>query len=1205
MKNLSRLIPLILLVLYKPCVHADVVSEITKASKQLFGDVTEAAPIFTSVIDEKKKQQALLIEKKNSIQNDIEEFSRNEKPRLDELANQISRISLELKQEPRDYQFLNKKLEILSKQQQALNDIAQSREHSLSLITDHLKLINEYLQDPELNTYVKEYLDDRPYPFSDLQGLDRRIFEQEKNIEYLLSQESNVISELEHRKKSAQGTIDTFKKRQDVLNKLAQNISGTIEAEDMLGFDTQQRGELTRLEMQLYDYEKKLDGLRIQEIEYKISLIKTKIFVDKLKLTALRAAFRHVKPLVKIREAEVLAARAEFAKKKQASFTIKENYRQEIDRLAAEKERKTRILNTLSKRYNIPLERDVDLWNLTPRETMASYVGICEVASLNEQILLLDRRRELFEAQIALEDEKMDEEEIATEVKEAYYRITSRQYVNEEEIRKEIKKFGTLQARIRATSSRTQEKLNTLINMLNLKKRASENLRALRDNLQKQGAPLFSSHTKEFNRCLGLINESEVRINQEIDLISKTSSTYTDVIAFAESILKQIDFIVSELEAITIWYRPEYAITLQGIRNIIPDLERFGQELYSFVGQISPIFIVHMAEQSVQQPMLFFYTIIQLLLVLFLIFAIRMMLPRLRNLLLTREFANRTFNILRLLALFVVNYVLHYFVLLGIWTFLYLTIRFNIISNHYMHILFYLASIPYVLFASFLGIRYFAIFNGQHNFEIISSDYSDRFIKVLSILSYATVSIVFFRKALMTGIYHKSELPAILLAINFIIFQVCLIALITKEQVLSIIPRRGNLWQWLHEFIDRYYYFILAFLVSVIILSNPYVGFSRLVLFALRGIIYTAVLIRLLVFAYDMARRGFSQLFFTTDEDTVRERFIYAKSWYGLFVIAVFSVIAIIGAFVIARIWGWFISFKEIFEWLESPLIYLGQDVKPVTASSIVRILLFCFSGYALSILVNRFLLRRVFDLLLVDTGVQNTVASFTRYLIIIAAIMLGFQNVGLGSLVIYVTGALILSIGWVIKDPVSDFMAYFIILVQRPVKIGDYVHMDDDVMGVVRKITPRSVIIRRRNSTTIVVPNTQVLSKPVTNWNYVQGFCAFDDFSVTVSYKEDPEKVKNIFAHVLDKHPHVLKSPKPVIRLEHFTEAGMEFLIRGFISSNYTLDQWDIASDLRISIVKELRKYGIEISVPMRVMTTLSAPTISQTAKDHEEQSR
>lgn len=1173
-------------------VRADIITDIGKASKQLFGEVPETSQIFTSVVDEKKKLASTLTDKRNTAQEALQEFSQKEKLRLDELSNQITRIKNELKLQPENYQFLDKKLEILNEHYQVLNDIAQAHEHGLSIITDHLKLINEYLQDSDLTGFVKEYLEQRPYSFEDLQELNKQLFEQEKNITYLQEQEKNANLELEHRKKGSQGTIETYKKRQEALNKLAQEaIAGQVETEDFFGFDIQQKSELLRLEAQLYEYKKKLDALRVQEIEYKISFIRSKIFVAKIKLDALRTAFRHIKPLIKIREADVLAAKAEFAKRKQASFSPKENYRQEIERIAAERERKTRALATLSRRYNVPLDRDIDVWSINPRETIASFVGISEVGALNEQVLLLERKRELFEAQLTLEEEKINEENLALDVKESYYRIMSRHYLGEEEIRKEIKQYGTQRAKINATVSRAKEKQNTVVDMLNMKKRASENIKNLRDSVQKHKALLFKEYIKEFNRCIALLAESETRINQEIDLIGKTSSIYTDIIVIAENSLKHIEFIIGELEAITIWYRPEYAISWQGIQNIIPDLERFGQEIYSFLGQASPLWFIHVLDHGFQQPILFFYLLIKFILLCLFIIGIRLLLPLAHKIITALSIENRTLEVVRLLCLFAIEYALRYFIPLSIVYLGYLLMYVDIVTDHYIHMVLYLIAIPYLLYLAHVGMRYFVVFDARHNYIIISQDYVHRFVLIVSTLVYATIAIACFRQALLLGIYHKSELPTILLAVNFIIFQISLIFLITKEQVLGLVSRRGSFWQWLHEFIDHYYHLILALLILIIVLSNPYIGFGRLVLFVLRGLAYTILLARLVFFIHEISRKMLSQIFFSSDEEVVRERFIYAKSWYGLFVIFAFLLVATIGLFVTMRIWGWFISLKDVYEWLERPLIFLGQDVKPVTAFSILQILIFCLGGFALSILVNRFLLRRIFDLLLVDTGVQNTITSFTRYLIVIAAVMLGFQNVGLGSLVIYLTGALILSIGWVIKDPISDFMSYFIILVQRPVKIGDYVRLSDDVAGVVRKITPRSVIIRRSNSTTIIVPNTQVLNKPVTNWNYVQGFCAFDDFTVSVGYKEDPDKVKNILTIVLDKHPYVLKSPKPVIRLEFFTEAGMEFLIRGFISSNYTLDQWDIASDIRMSIVKELRKHGVEISVPMRILTATKLP--------------
>jgi small-conductance mechanosensitive channel len=220
---------------------------------------------------------------------------------------------------------------------------------------------------------------------------------------------------------------------------------------------------------------------------------------------------------------------------------------------------------------------------------------------------------------------------------------------------------------------------------------------------------------------------------------------------------------------------------------------------------------------------------------------------------------------------------------------------------------------------------------------------------------------------------------------------------------------------------------------------------------------------------------------------------------------------------------------------------------------------------------------------------VQNTIVSITEYLIVIAATLLGFYKAGLGSLVGILIGALILSIGWVIKEPLSDFIAYFILLVQRPIKVGDYVKMDDDIKGVVRKITPRAVVIRKNNSHMVVVPNATVISRPVYNWNYVRNFIAFDDILVPIAFKEDPTRVKELLFSVVSANPNILKNPKPVIRLEEFRDYGYIFLVRGFLSSDLTLEQWEIASDVRLAIMKILRENNVEIASPVEVIRAVA----------------
>jgi small-conductance mechanosensitive channel len=201
--------------------------------------------------------------------------------------------------------------------------------------------------------------------------------------------------------------------------------------------------------------------------------------------------------------------------------------------------------------------------------------------------------------------------------------------------------------------------------------------------------------------------------------------------------------------------------------------------------------------------------------------------------------------------------------------------------------------------------------------------------------------------------------------------------------------------------------------------------------------------------------------------------------------------------------------------------------------------------------------------------------------------------------------GALALSVGWYIKDPISDFFAYFIILVQRPINIGDYIFIDDLTQGVVRKITARSVVLRRRNSTMIIVPNSHIVSRAIHNWNYIRSFVAFDDILITVSYQEDASKVRQLLLKVLDEHARILKNPKPIVRLHDFTDHGYSFLIRGFVSSSYTLDIWDIASEIRLAIVQSFRQEGVSIAVPIRIYTqeqTFARPQSQTKKRDKDE---
>lgn len=103
-------------------------------------------------------------------------------------------------------------------------------------------------------------------------------------------------------------------------------------------------------------------------------------------------------------------------------------------------------------------------------------------------------------------------------------------------------------------------------------------------------------------------------------------------------------------------------------------------------------------------------------------------------------------------------------------------------------------------------------------------------------------------------------------------------------------------------------------------------------------------------------------------------------------------------------------------------------------------------------------------------------------------------------------------------------------------------------------------------------------------NWNYTRNFIAFDDILIRVDFRENPTKVKELLMQAVESHQNVLKNPRPIVRLDDFAENGYLFMVRGYLSSVYTLEQWDIASDVRLHIIKKFHDNNIKIAVPVRL---------------------
>lgn len=1141
-------------------------------------DDSKKIKFFPTIVEDRQKQLAERKDVREKWKKEDKAVTEKNAIKASDLKKQISQVESILATSP-ESEFYKQKLQLLVDDLQAINQSKDARTQSLASMDEINEADRKFLEDPAYKNFAQSYLNKNSYSFDDMLSAYDDSIARERDIATLTEQETNASAELQNRKRAAQITLDNYQNKKDFV-----------------GLNGRQKAELEALRETVFADRKEADAMRLTEAEYKLTAIQTKLFNARKQVEELKGIIRTIKPQTKISEANIALALEDLDKKKQQMRPAREQYRQDIEKLSVEQRDKEREIETLSKRYNIPLGAELDEWIKDPKKTPQGYVALAQVGVLNDEVLVIKRKKELLEAQLALEEAKLSDEELRLSVKDSFYKSSTSVFTTEEKLSTEIQKYRVQKDEVRTSIALYKERLNNTSALITTQKKALENITRKIQNAEQEKSGIFRDSSIDYEQYIALLKHAETKIQEQLDVLGKIIGVYTDIIAKTSNASKHINFITAELESISPWGRLEHAISLDGIKNSVPDAKGFISDVASYISKISLSSFWQKVKDLLHSPWQLVLFLFKLFLALLLVFVIKAYLPYITNKLVSIEQAPMGVRWFSILTAVFLGFGIKHLISIIIWATLFVLLWSNYCTDPYPLILFYLFSIPYLLYMANRWMRYLVYFNQKYDYCFLSKEYQDRFVVVFSTLLYATIIIVFFREAFILGNYHKSELPTILLAINFIIFQISAILLLAKSQILSLISTRSELGQWIYQMVDTYYYLIQLFLIAVIVMSNPYVGYGPLVLYILKRVFYTAILLQLLMWVHEWFKRVSSRIFFYFDQDDeiARDRFSYSKTWYGLLVVLIFAIFTFIGLLIASRIWHWpevllkIQNWSDVMTWIKTPFLLEGTR-SAISLFTIFKIIGFVFAGSLIAFAINRFVLGRIFDILLVDSGVQNTLASLIRYLIIITAIILGFNSVGLGELVWYLLWALVLGIGWVIKDPAADLIAYFIIIVQRPIKVGDYIYMDDQINGVVRRITPRSVEIRRKNSTTIVVPNIQVTTKSLANWNHARGFIAFDDILVTIPYKVDPEQVRELLMRVLHESRVVLKNPRPVVRLDSFSDLGFVFMVRGFLSSNHTLDMWDIASEIRFAIVKRLREHGIEIAYPVRIVTSNS----------------
>lgn len=202
------------------------------------------------------------------------------------------------------------------------------------------------------------------------------------------------------------------------------------------------------------------------------------------------------------------------------------------------------------------------------------------------------------------------------------------------------------------------------------------------------------------------------------------------------------------------------------------------------------------------------------------------------------------------------------------------------------------------------------------------------------------------------------------------------------------------------------------------------------------------------------------------------------------------------------------------------------------------------------------------------DTGLRNSITTAAGYLGYAAAVTLAVSSLGFSlERLTIVAGALSVGIGFGLQSVVSNFVSGLILLWERPIRVGDQVVVGD-AEGIVKRINVRSTEIATFDRSTVIVPNSNLVSGVVRN-RVRADRTGRVLISITVPRELDPSDVRAMLDEVAESHGDVLKKPPPTILFKKLGTTTMDFDLICVVGDVDLVGR--VNSDLNYSIHKRL----------------------------------
>jgi small-conductance mechanosensitive channel len=261
---------------------------------------------------------------------------------------------------------------------------------------------------------------------------------------------------------------------------------------------------------------------------------------------------------------------------------------------------------------------------------------------------------------------------------------------------------------------------------------------------------------------------------------------------------------------------------------------------------------------------------------------------------------------------------------------------------------------------------------------------------------------------------------------------------------------------------------------------------------------------------------------------------------------------------------------------LEKHLFYIGRA--NVTVETLIEFVVILIGSYVLARLARRLIANRLLPHRL-TMGVRYALARFTSYFILLMGFAAALGQLGVSLTAFTAFGAALgVGLGFGLQDIAKNFVSGLILLIERPIQVGDRIELGS-VSGDVIEIRTRATVVRTNDDVHLIIPNAKFISDTVTNRSFGNPRVRYR-IPIGVSYGSDPREVEKALLKAARGVDGVLPEPTPTVLFHDFGESSLNFELLCW-TSKMLHRPGTFRSELNFAIHAALKARGIEVPFP------------------------